>query len=179
MNADPARRVLPVEQYHALFDTIDAGFCIIEMLFDGDRAYDYRFLEVNAAYERQTGLRDAVGRTVRELVPGLEDVWFDIYGRVATTREPTRFDNGSEAMGRWFEVHAFPVGEPERHLVGGLQECPGLACKHTGDTRLVRLHGLDSGLATVRRRAQSKLDEACTGSCAGGRWDGQRYTSAA
>ncbi|MDR6126296.1 signal transduction histidine kinase/PAS domain-containing protein [Sphingomonas sp. SORGH_AS802] len=118
MNADPARRVLPVEQYHALFDTIDAGFCIIEMLFDGARAYDYRFLEVNAAYERQTGLRDAVGRTVRELVPELEDVWFDIYGRVATTREPTRFDNGSEAMGRWFEVHAFPVGEPERHLVG-------------------------------------------------------------
>jgi PAS domain-containing protein len=74
--ANPAQ-----ERYDALFEAIDAGFCIIEMVFDGDRATDYRFVEVNPRFESQTGLVDAVGRTASELVPDLERVWFDTYGK--------------------------------------------------------------------------------------------------
>ena len=49
--------------YSTLFESIDQGFCTIEVLFDTNgKACDYRFLEVNPAFERQTGLRDAVGR---------------------------------------------------------------------------------------------------------------------
>ena len=44
-------------RYRTLFNTIDAGFCIIEMIFDAQgKPVDYRFLEVNAAFEKQTGL---------------------------------------------------------------------------------------------------------------------------
>jgi PAS domain S-box-containing protein len=113
--ANPAQ-----ERYDALFEAIDAGFCIIEMVFDGDRATDYRFVEVNPRFESQTGLVDAVGRTASELVPDLERVWFDTYGKVALTGEPARFDHGSDSMDRWFDVHAFPIGTAAPHLVAVL-----------------------------------------------------------
>ena len=100
-----------------LLDAIDTGFCIAEVLFDGDRPCDYRFLEVNQAFGRHSGLADAAGRTARELVPGLEQHWYDVYGRVVVTGEPARFDSGSDAMGRWFEVQAVRVGEAEQRRV--------------------------------------------------------------
>ncbi|KQU62131.1 histidine kinase [Sphingomonas sp. Leaf339] len=97
--------------YRQLFDAVDAGFCIIEMIFAGDRPSDYRFLAVNRAFEQQTGLFNPVGRTASELVPALEQHWFDVYGRVALTGQPEQFENGSAAMGRWFDVHALRVGD--------------------------------------------------------------------
>ena len=99
-------------RYRTLFEAIDAGFSVLEMIFEGERPVDYRFIEVNPAFERQTGLVDAVGRTAREMLPDLEPHWFEIYGRVAQTGEPIRFESSSQVMGRWFEVYAFPVGDP-------------------------------------------------------------------
>jgi len=105
-------------RYRALFDAVDSGFCVVEMRFDAeDRAVDYRFIEVNPAFATQTGLRNAVGRWVSELVPGLERAWFDTYGEVARTGRPIRFESGAVAMGRWYDVHALRVGEPEQHRV--------------------------------------------------------------
>lgn len=106
------------ERYRSLFDSIDEGFCIIEMLFDeNDTPLDYRFLEINPAFEKQTGLEQAEGKTVRQLVPNLEEHWFEIYGKVALTGEPIRFENGSKPMNRWFDVYAFPIGQPKSRKV--------------------------------------------------------------
>ncbi|HEU4600415.1 MAG TPA: PAS domain S-box protein, partial [Steroidobacteraceae bacterium] len=105
-------------RYRTLFDSIDEGFCIAEVKFDADgRALDYRFIEINPAFEKQTGLRDAVGKWMRELEPQLEQHWFDIYGQVARTGKPTRFVEYAHAMRRWFDVYAFRIGEPDRPLV--------------------------------------------------------------
>jgi PAS domain S-box-containing protein len=105
-------------RYRTLFESIDEGFCLIEMLFDDEgRPVDYRFLEGNPAWEQHTGLKDAIGRTARELLPDLEEHWFEVYGRVAQTGEPIRFERGSAVMGRWFDVFAFRVEEPERRRV--------------------------------------------------------------
>lgn len=106
------------ERYRTLFETMEDGFCVIEMLFDANNTpIDYRFLEINPAFEQQTGLQQAEGKTLRELVPNMEEFWFKTYGRVALTGEPVRFENGSEAMNRWFEVYAFRTEEPERRKV--------------------------------------------------------------
>lgn len=108
-------------RYRSLFEAIDEGFCIIEVLWDrGGRPVDYRFLEVNPAFARQTGLSHAVGRTARELVPGHEQHWFDLYGGVARTREPARSENDAVAMGRVFDVYAFPVDDPRSSQVAVL-----------------------------------------------------------
>ncbi|MDZ8236157.1 MAG: PAS domain S-box protein [Nostoc sp. ChiQUE01a] len=103
-------------RYGMLFESIDEGFCVCEMLFDeNNRPTDYRFLEVNPVFEMMTGLEQAVGKTARELVPNLEASWFEIYGRVVLTGEPVRFENQSVAMSRWFDVNAFPVGGSHSH----------------------------------------------------------------
>ena len=111
-----ARRA--TDNYVALYNSMDEGFCIIEVLFDvAEHPFDYRFLDVNPAFEKQTGLHGALGKTVRELVPAHEQHWFDTYGRVARTGQPTRFEAQGEAMGRWFDVNAFPIGPPKhRHV---------------------------------------------------------------
>jgi PAS domain S-box-containing protein len=110
-----ARTALPDSgsRYRALFNSMDQGFCVVQVLFDDDGLpVDYRFEETNPAFIEQTGLTNAVGRTARELVPGLEPHWFETYGRVARTGDAIRFESGSDTMGRWFDVFAFRVGAP-------------------------------------------------------------------
>lgn len=98
------------EKYRTLFESIDQGFCLFEMIYEDGRPRDYRFLEVNPAFERQTGLVNAVGRTIRELAPAHEQDWYDIYGEVERTGEPLRFVRRAEALDRDFDVYAFRVG---------------------------------------------------------------------
>ena len=109
-------------QYQMLFNSIDEGFCIVELIFDDDKApVDYRFVEVNPAFERQTGMSNAKGRRMLELVPDMEAYWFEIYGKVALSGEPHRFVNEAKAMkGRWFDVYAFRIGSPESGRVAVL-----------------------------------------------------------
>ena len=110
----PARPSLLPDEYRQIFYAFDQGFCVLEMLFDeGRQPRDYRFLEVNHSFEQLTGLQAPVGKTALELVPTLEQHWIDIYGAVALTGRSTRFIQGSDAMGRWFEVHASRIGPPE------------------------------------------------------------------
>jgi PAS domain-containing protein len=109
------------ERYRTLFESIDEGFCTIEVLFDGDlKAVDYRFLVVNPAFERQTGIQNAVGRRIRELVPLHEEHWFRIFGQVALSGEPIRFENPAAQLHRYYDVYAFRLGNPEDHHVGVL-----------------------------------------------------------
>ena len=107
------------EKYRTLFDSIDEGFCIVEMVFDADcRPLDYRFLEVNASFERQTGMHNAKGKLMRSFAPNHEAYWFEIYGKVALTGEPVRFTNEARELTRWYDVYAFPVGEGPIRKVG-------------------------------------------------------------
>ncbi|SFC54849.1 PAS domain S-box-containing protein [Cupriavidus sp. OV038] len=106
--------------FHALADAIDQAFCVIEVIFDGDRAIDYRFVTVNHVFEAQTGLHQAQGRNMRDLAPGHEAHWFEIYGEVALRGHPRRFVEQARALDRWFEVYAFRVGDGVRPLVGVL-----------------------------------------------------------
>ncbi len=106
-------------RFRTLFESMDEGFCVIEVMFDGEgRPADYRFLEVNPAFETQCGLRDAIGKTIRELAPDHDAHWFEIYGKVAVTGEAVRFVNEARALGgRWFSVNAFRLGGPDSRKV--------------------------------------------------------------
>ena len=125
-------------KYRALFESIDEGFAVIQMLVDvAEQATDYRFVEANPAFVQQTGLAGAVGRTIRELVPGIEADWIERYGRVAATGEPTRFQSESGVMGRWFDVFAFRVGLPEERRVALL--FTDVSAQHATDLERERL----------------------------------------
>jgi signal transduction histidine kinase len=108
-------------RYRALFDSIDEGFCVLELIFDDDdHPIDYRFIEANPAFEVQTGIADVVGKRILELAPMQEAIWFETYGRVAITGEPIRFEAPARAMGRWYDAYAFRVGGPEERRVAVL-----------------------------------------------------------
>ena len=100
------------EQFRTLFESMDEGFCVIELAFDeGGRARDYRVLKMNPAFEEHTGMSGLVGRSVREAIPDLEEFWYETYGRVAATGEPTRFVRETAIRGgRWLDVYAFRLG---------------------------------------------------------------------
>ena len=99
------------ERYRTLFENIDEGFCIVDVMLDGaGTATDCRLLETNPAFEKMTGLEGATGKTARDLVPDLKDWWIEAYGKAALTGEAVHFEDHSEAMGRWFEVRASRIG---------------------------------------------------------------------
>jgi PAS domain S-box-containing protein len=124
-NAELSRQCVSLaataQRYRSLFNAIDTGFCIIEVLFDPEGTpVDYRFVEVNSAFEEQTGLKDAAGKSVREFMPDHEQHWFQIYGHVALSGQPIRFQNRAAALNRWYDAYAFRVGPPQDHTVGVL-----------------------------------------------------------
>ncbi len=97
-------------RYRALFNAMSEGFALHEIMCD-DRGepIDYRFLEVNPAFERLTGLKpdDVIGKTVRQVIPDIEPFWIQTYGNVALTRQPAHFEFSSGALGHVFEVFAY------------------------------------------------------------------------
>jgi PAS domain S-box-containing protein len=105
-------------KYRLLFDSIDEGFCIIEMIFDeSDKPIDYRFLEVNPSFEKQTGIKNPRGKRMREIAPQHEEHWFEIYGKIALTGQPARFEKEASHLQRCYDVYAFRVGEPHEKKV--------------------------------------------------------------
>lgn len=109
------------EKYHILFNSIDEGFCIIEVIFDAvGKPANFRYLKVNRAFEKQSGIQNAVGKCIRDLVPDLEEEWFEIYGKVALTGEPIRFQNESKVLNCWYSLYAFRVGTQDKGKVAVL-----------------------------------------------------------
>ena len=106
-------------RYRVLFNAIDEGMCVAEVRFDRpDGRIDYRIVEANPAFYERTGFPQTIlGAWLRDAAPALEDIWYEIYGGVARTGEPTRFEQQSPALGRWFDVYAFRIDDPEdRHV---------------------------------------------------------------
>jgi PAS domain S-box-containing protein len=108
-------------RYRTLFNSIDEGFCFIEMILgENGKPVDYRFIETNPAFVIQTGLENAEGKTIREFAPNHEEFWFETYGKIALTGEAVRFNHQAASLNRWFDVYAFRVGGKESHKVAVL-----------------------------------------------------------
>jgi PAS domain S-box-containing protein len=94
-------------KYRELFENITSGFALHEILLDDyKKPIDYRFLMVNPAFERLTGLKsaDIINRTVLDVLPGTEPYWIEKYGQVALVGVPERFEHFSREINKWFEV---------------------------------------------------------------------------
>jgi PAS domain-containing protein len=91
-----------VAEFRALFNSIDQGFCLVEMRFDDSRrAVDYRFVEVNAVFEQQTGLRNAVvarqTRAMGRMLDDLLDVSRVTFGRLTLRKQHVTLGSVLEA----------------------------------------------------------------------------------
>ena len=97
-------------RYRQLFEAMQSGFALHEIICDKNGVpCDYRFLEVNAAFEKMTGLKaeDLIGRTVKEIMPETEEHWIAAYGRVALTGRSENIEDFSEVLGRHYSISAY------------------------------------------------------------------------
>ena len=97
-------------RYRLLFENMTTGFALHEMIYDDQgRPADYRWLQVNPAFEKLTGLsaEKAIGHTVKELLPETEDIWIETYGNVAKTGQSVEFESYAKELDKYFEVRAF------------------------------------------------------------------------
>ncbi len=98
------------ERYRSLFSSMTEGFALHEIVYDADgQPCDYRFLEINPAFERLTSLKrdDVIGHMHNQIMPDDDPKWLQEYGKVAMTGNPVHFENYSPALNRYYEVHAY------------------------------------------------------------------------
>ncbi len=96
--------------YRLLFEEMINGFAVGELLYDEEgEPYDYRFLSVNPAFERLTGLSadEVAGKTVRQALGGLEAAWIRRFIEVTETGEPAHFESFSRFFRRHLVIQAF------------------------------------------------------------------------
>ncbi|MCX6178877.1 MAG: PAS domain S-box protein, partial [Chlorobiales bacterium] len=98
------------ERYRSLFNNMLNGIASCKMIFEDGRPVDFIYEEVNSRFEILTGLKNVEGRKVSEVISGIREInpeLFEIYGRVAMTGEPEKFDFYVEPLKTWFEISAF------------------------------------------------------------------------
>jgi PAS domain S-box-containing protein len=136
-------------RFHSLFDNMAEGYALHEIVTNGEGVpCDYRFLDMNPAFERLTGLqRSAVrGKRVTEVLPGLEAHWIERYGHVALTGQPAHFESHAAALQRWYQVFAY-------------QTVPGQFAAVFSDITERKLHDaqIDLLMAEVNHRSKNML----------------------
>ena len=98
------------KSFRSLFDNITQGFALHKMILDeGGVPINYQFLAVNPAYEKMTGLsaQKIIGKTVLDVLPGVEQSWIRVFGEVAISGNPTHFEDYTDAIGKYYDVTAF------------------------------------------------------------------------
>lgn len=104
------------QKYRTLFDSIDEGLAITEIIYDEGEIVDIIYRQVNRAYERHGAVYDVVGRSIFEVIPGVEDYWLDLYKRVARTGESVREENYQQDVDRWFDVYFSRIDDNGRFV---------------------------------------------------------------
>lgn len=143
---DVAQRA--TDKYYSIFNAIDEGFCIYELVYDDKgEPVDLRWVEVNPAYEKQTGLKDVIGKSHSDLSLATEKYWFDIYDKVAKTGEAVYFESWHEPTRRWYHVFASRIGGVQSRQVAVVFE--DITQRKGAEQRQVYLLKLSDALRSI------------------------------
>jgi PAS domain S-box-containing protein len=109
---------LSEETYRGLFDNMWNGLAYCRVLFEEGRPVDCVYLDVNRAFEKQTGLSGVAGRRVSEVIPGHWESnpdLLELYGRVALTGKPEQLETYVEALDDWYSLSVY--SPQKEHIV--------------------------------------------------------------
>jgi PAS domain S-box-containing protein len=100
-------------RFRTVFETMIEACCIFEMIYDDlGKPVDWRILEANAGYERESGLKDVAGKLASDVMPGTEPYWLEAFARVVETGEPEQIENWHQPTLRWIHSSTARVGGP-------------------------------------------------------------------
>lgn len=117
------------QNYRRLFDQMIDAFAVHEIICDQQgNPIDYRFLDINSAFEKMTGLKtcEIIGHRALEIIPDIKPHWIQTYGRVALTGEAVAFEDFSVAMDKYFAISAYQSAAKQ------------FACTYTDITKRVK-----------------------------------------
>jgi len=104
--------------YRSLFETMEEGFCVLEVICDpAGQTSDYRYLEVNPAFYKLTGMQDMVGKRMREVYPEEDEFWFKLYEGIALTGEPAHIAHESKIAKGFYQIQAYRISDPKLRRV--------------------------------------------------------------
>ena len=101
-----------------MFENTIVAISIHDVILDErGKPCDYRFTDVNPAFEEITGLKaiDIIGRTCLEVIPDVEPYWIEIFGNVAVTGKPITFENYNKSTRKNYRVTAY-CPEPNKFI---------------------------------------------------------------
>ncbi|GAB3690604.1 hypothetical protein GCM10027592_07990 [Spirosoma flavus] len=104
------------KNYRTLFESMQEGYTVCEAIRDSDgKMINYRFLQVNSAFEKLTGLtpEQTLGKTAWDILPGLDTKWYATYQQVIETRQPIKLEDYIPPLNRWYLLTAFYFGEEQ------------------------------------------------------------------
>ncbi len=129
-------------ELRSLFQNMINAFVLFDSVFD-DRGnfISYRFVFINNAYERITGVKDdqVRGKTVHEIWPGTEASWIEAYGRVAVSGEPSRFEMYHEPTKKFYYCNAYRPGESRERFCVIFED---ISERKRAENKLKEQHGL-------------------------------------
>ena len=136
------------DSHQFLLENMMNGYAYHKTIFDEDeKPVNYVFLEVNKAFERLTGLKrdEIIGKKVTEVLPGIENDpadWIGVYGMVAVSGKPIRFENYSEKLKKWYSIYAY---SPKKGYFAAIFEDITVrkeleTCLFTSETKYRRLY---------------------------------------
>lgn len=109
------------DRYHKLINSIDEGFCVVDVLFDDfGKPVDYRILETNSFFNKHESFFGFERRLMSEIAPDEYAPWLEKLGRVVLTGEPIRFDSYVKFHGGWMSVYAFQMDNESKNNVAVL-----------------------------------------------------------
>ena len=144
------------EQHRSLFENMIEGFAYCRMLYENGKPEDFIYLHVNSAFEKLTGLKDVIGRKVSEVIPGIKESspeLFEIYGRVALTRKPERFETYLEPLRIWLSISVYSPGK--EHFVAVFDNITERKQREEGQAHETRLHKFRSEMTYLVNRQLS------------------------
>jgi len=104
-------------KYRTLFESVDEGVARLKLIWESGRLVDFRWLEHNAAFARETGLSNVVGKRRSEVFTDVPTQLLALYARVAESGEPARVEHFFPQVGRWFSVLASRISGSTDELV--------------------------------------------------------------
>jgi two-component system CheB/CheR fusion protein len=101
---------LSEKKYKDLFSTMTSAFSLNEVIYNEQgEIYDYRFIEVNNAFEKATGLKatDIIGKLASEIYPVFYKSWLNLYFDVIKEKKTKSVVEYIQNANRWVEIFIY------------------------------------------------------------------------